>query len=98
MRVPSGTATGSRRLVCPFCESGELVSLGLGVSRCDSCGLPLLGSALHTQRDVVGLPDALGALNFGYNVAFVVGAGCVVLGALIAATMLLRSPKDASPQ
>ena len=30
-----------------------------GLARCDSCGLPLLGSMLETLQDVVGLPDAL---------------------------------------
>jgi hypothetical protein len=35
--------------------------VGPGVTRCGSCGLPLLGSALETLREIVGLPDALGA-------------------------------------
>ena len=61
MTVPSGTASRAHRILCPFCESGELVSLGLGFARCDLCGLPLLGSALETLVDVIGLPDALGA-------------------------------------
>ena len=61
MRVPSGTPSKVRHIMCPFCESGEVVSLGPGVARCDSCGLPLLGSALETLREIVGLPDALGA-------------------------------------
>ena len=61
MTVPSGTASRAHHILCPFCESGELVSFGLGFARCDLCGLPLLGSALETLRDIVGLPDALGA-------------------------------------
>ena len=61
MRVPSGTPSKVRHIICPFCQSGEVVSLGPGVARCDSCGLPLLGSALETLREIVGLPDALGA-------------------------------------
>jgi hypothetical protein len=48
-------------MICPFCESGELVSLGDDFARCGSCGLPLLGSTLETLRDITGLPDALGA-------------------------------------
>jgi ribosomal protein L37AE/L43A len=60
MRVPSRTASGAHHIVCPFCESGELVSLGPGFARCGSCRMPLLGSALETLRDIVGLPDALG--------------------------------------
>ena len=60
MRVLSPTASRLDHIICPFCESGLLVSRGPGFARCDSCGLPLLGSALATLRDVVGLPDALG--------------------------------------
>ena len=60
MKVPSRKASRAHRVVCPFCESGALVSSGPGFARCDSCGLPLLGSALDTLRDIIGLPDALG--------------------------------------
>jgi ribosomal protein L37AE/L43A len=60
MRVPSGTASRPHRIVCPFCESGVLLSLGQGFARCDSCGLPLLGSTLETLGTIIGLPDALG--------------------------------------
>jgi ribosomal protein L37AE/L43A len=61
MKVTSGKASAAHRLVCPFCESGELVLVGPGFTRCGSCALPLLGSALETLREVVGLPDALGS-------------------------------------
>ena len=61
MKAPSGTGSRPHHIVCPFCESGKLVSLGEGFARCDSCALPLLGSTLETLRDVIGLPDALGA-------------------------------------
>ena len=37
------------------------------------------------------------ALNADYHAAFLAGAGCVVLGALIVATLLLP-PKGAGPQ
>ena len=60
MRVTSGKASRAHHIVCPFCESGELVSVGSGFARCGSCGLPLLGSALETLRDIIDLPDALG--------------------------------------
>ena len=60
IRVPSPTASRLDHIICPFCESGELVSRGPGFARCDSCGLPLLGSALESLRDIVDLPDALG--------------------------------------
>ncbi len=61
MKAPSFTASEPRHIVCPFCESGKLISLGHNLARCDSCRLPLLSSTLETLRDVIGLPDALGA-------------------------------------
>jgi ribosomal protein L37AE/L43A len=61
MKIPSDTASRPHHIVCPFCEWGELVSLGPGFARCKSCGLPLLGSTLETLRDIIGLSDALGA-------------------------------------
>lgn len=60
MRVTSPTASRLDHIICPFCESGLLVSRGPEFARCDSCALPLLGSVLETLRYVVGLPDALG--------------------------------------
>jgi hypothetical protein len=36
-------------------------------------------------------------LNSGYHAAFLAGAGCVALGAVIAVT-LLRFPKGAGPE
>jgi hypothetical protein len=61
MKAPSGTGSRPHHIICPFCESGKLVSLGHGFARCDSCGLPLLGSTLETLGNIIGLPDALGA-------------------------------------
>jgi ribosomal protein L37AE/L43A len=61
MKTPSRTISRPRHIICPFCGSGELVSVGPSFARCGSCGLPLLGSALETLRDIVRLPDALGA-------------------------------------
>ncbi len=61
MKVPSRAASRVRHIVCPFCESGELVSLGPDFARCGSCGMPLAGSMLETLGDITGLPDALGA-------------------------------------
>ena len=60
MRIPSAMASRPHYMICPFCESGGLVSLGPDFARCGSCGLPLLGSMLETLRDIVGLPDAPG--------------------------------------
>jgi hypothetical protein len=48
MKVPARSASWARHIICPFCESGELVLVGPGFARCGSCGLPLLGSALET--------------------------------------------------
>ena len=61
MKAPSRAASELRRILCPFCESGKLISFGPNSARCDSCRLPLVGSTLETLRDVIGLPDALGA-------------------------------------
>ena len=55
----------ARHITGPFCEPGELVAFGPGFTRCDSCGLPLLGSMLETLRDKVGLPNALGVHAVG---------------------------------
>jgi hypothetical protein len=60
MEVPSPAVPEARHTTCPFCETGELVAFGPGFTRCDSCGLPLLGSMLETLRDIVVLPNALG--------------------------------------
>jgi ribosomal protein L37AE/L43A len=60
MKISSDTASRPDHTICPFCESGELVSVGPGSARCKSCGLPLLGSTLETLRDIISLPDALG--------------------------------------
>src|ERR687896_2346791 len=61
MRVPSPTVSRLDHIICPFCESGLLVSRGPGFARCDSCGLPLLGCALESLQKIVDLPDPLGA-------------------------------------
>ncbi|MGI8911993.1 MAG: hypothetical protein ACR2JR_15815 [Rubrobacteraceae bacterium] len=61
MKASLGTASRAHHIVCPFCEAGELVTLGHDFARCGSCGLPLLGSMLETLWDITSLPDALGA-------------------------------------
>lgn len=61
MNFTSGKASSKRAIICPFCERGQLLQVGPGFARCGSCALPLLGSALETLADIVGLPDALGA-------------------------------------
>jgi ribosomal protein L37AE/L43A len=61
MKVPLSKTSRPHNIVCPFCESGKLVTLGPGSARCKSCGLPLVGSTLETLRNVIDLPDTLGA-------------------------------------
>jgi ribosomal protein L37AE/L43A len=61
MRSPPGKVSRAHHIICPFCESGELASPAPGFARCGSCGLPLLGSALETLREIVELPDASGS-------------------------------------
>lgn len=61
MKVSSGSVSKQNCMVCPFCESGELLLLDAGFARCRSCASPLLGSMLNTLRDIIQLPDALGA-------------------------------------
>ncbi len=60
-------------------------------------GLAALAAVAAYTTSVAGSRADVVALNAGYHGAFLAGAGCVVLGALIAAT-LLRLPKNAGPQ
>ena len=61
-------------------------------------GLAVLAAAAAAYTaSIAGSRPTVAALNSGYHVAFLVGAGCLILGALIAAT-LLRLPRDASPE
>ena len=60
-------------------------------------GLAALAAVAALTTGLSGPRADLVALNSGYHAAFLTGAGCVVLGALIAAT-LLRLPKDAEPR
>lgn len=58
-------------------------------------GLAALAAVAAAYTAVVAgpSPDAPAALNAGYHAAFLAGAGCVLLGVLIAATLL----QDAHP-
>src|SRR5215212_736908 len=64
-------------------------------------GLAVLAAvaAAYTASVAGSQPGEVAALNSGYHAAFLVGTGCVVLGALIVAT-LLRLPRgnDAGPE
>ena len=48
-------------MVCPTCEFGELRICGSGWSRCNYCGRALDGALLEILRQIVALPDAIGA-------------------------------------
>ncbi len=61
-------------------------------------GLAVLAAvaAAYTAM-TTGSQSTVAALNSGYHAAFIVGAVCVIVGALLAATQL-RLPKDAGPE
>lgn len=48
-------------IVCPACELGKLRTCSPERSRCDSCGRVLYGAILKSLRQIVALPDAVGA-------------------------------------
>lgn len=60
-------------------------------------GLATLAAVAALASSGVGSEPTVEALNSGYHAAFLAGAGCVVLGAVITAA-LLRLPKDAEPE
>jgi len=58
-------------------------------------GLAALAAVAAYATGVVGSGPDVVALSFGYHAAFLAGAGCVFLGALLGA-VLLRLPEEAS--
>jgi len=57
----SHPASRSGHLICPKCESGELLCEESNpLARCDSCGYAFDGAILGTLKEIVALPDALG--------------------------------------
>ena len=60
-------------------------------------GLAALAAVAAYVTDAADPEGNLAALNSGYHTAFIAGACCVVLGALLAA-VLLRLPKGAGPE
>jgi EmrB/QacA subfamily drug resistance transporter len=56
-------------------------------------GLASLAAIAAVYTANLASPKTAAALNAGYHAAFLMGAGCVILGAFLAAT-LLRLPKD----
>jgi ribosomal protein L37AE/L43A len=57
---PSDLASGSRSIICPSCEAGELSSGGQGGVQCSLCAFAPSRSFLQALRQIVTLPDALG--------------------------------------
>jgi ribosomal protein L37AE/L43A len=53
-------STGSRALICPFCEVYELRHFGHNAARCEHCGGVLGAPLLETLRRITDLPDAIG--------------------------------------
>jgi hypothetical protein len=47
-------------LICPVCETGELISLDGDCARCASCEGVLGAAMLLTLEQISALPDALG--------------------------------------
>jgi ribosomal protein L37AE/L43A len=56
----SSMTSRSGSLVCPFCEVGELESTGRN-ARCNSCGRVASRLILETLRQLITLPESLGA-------------------------------------
>jgi hypothetical protein len=48
-------------LVCPFCEAGELECTDRNSARCISCGRVTSRLILETLRQLIILPESLGA-------------------------------------
>ena len=60
-------------------------------------GLAALAAVAAVATAITGPESDVAALLSGYHVAFLAGAGCVVLAAVIS-TALLRPPKDTDPR
>ncbi len=86
----SGVPEGEAGLASGLVNTSQQMGGALGLA-----ALAAVAAAYTAGLD--GFRPAVAALNSGYHAAFLVGAGLVVLGALIAATML-RLPKDAGPE
>jgi ribosomal protein L37AE/L43A len=61
MSKRTGRTSRARSLLCPACEFGKLRARYATVSRCDDCGYVLSGAFLATLRQIIALPDAVGA-------------------------------------
>ena len=58
--MSDATTTGSRALICPFCELQELQPFGCSSARCEYCGGVLSAALLQTLRQITELPDVIG--------------------------------------
>ena len=57
----SALASGSKSIICPSCEAGELTPSGHNGIQCSLCGYAPSHSVLEALRQVIALPDALGS-------------------------------------
>ena len=57
----SALASGSKSIICPSCEAGELTPSGHNGIQCSLCGYAPSHSVLEALRQIIALPDALGS-------------------------------------
>jgi hypothetical protein len=60
MKDSSRTTSGSGRITCPACGSGELRLWESELAGCDSCGGTVGGAIFRTLEQIATLPNVLG--------------------------------------
>jgi ribosomal protein L37AE/L43A len=59
--LPNRAFSRTDLLVCPSCEAGELRLPNMAHPTCDSCSVTVSQSEFATLRQIVALPEAIGA-------------------------------------